>query len=55
MIALSGYVLGPAPGRAYAFSFLANGVKGKQAEARGLIDHIVEELAADLHKAAAGH
>jgi D-alanyl-D-alanine carboxypeptidase/D-alanyl-D-alanine-endopeptidase (penicillin-binding protein 4) len=49
VIALSGYVLGPKPGRAYAFSFLANGVKGKQGSARGLIDKIVETLAADLH------
>jgi D-alanyl-D-alanine carboxypeptidase/D-alanyl-D-alanine-endopeptidase (penicillin-binding protein 4) len=53
VIALSGYVLGPSPGRAYVFSFLANGVKGKQAEARALIDHIIEELATDLYSAAA--
>ncbi|HET8937350.1 MAG TPA: D-alanyl-D-alanine carboxypeptidase/D-alanyl-D-alanine-endopeptidase [Polyangiales bacterium] len=46
VIALSGYVLGPTPGRAYAFSYLANGIKGKQAQARGLIDRIVELLVA---------
>ncbi|HKU42321.1 MAG TPA: D-alanyl-D-alanine carboxypeptidase/D-alanyl-D-alanine-endopeptidase, partial [Polyangiales bacterium] len=33
VIALSGYVLGPTPDRAYAFSFLANGVSGKHAQA----------------------
>jgi D-alanyl-D-alanine carboxypeptidase/D-alanyl-D-alanine-endopeptidase (penicillin-binding protein 4) len=48
-IALSGYVLGPTPGQAYAFSYLANGVSGKHAEARGLIDRIVETLAAHLY------
>lgn len=49
VIALSGYVLGPKPGRAYAFSFLANGIKGKQGAARALVDRIVETLAAELH------
>jgi len=49
VIALSGYVLGPKPGRAYVFSFLANGVKGKQGSARALADKVVETLAADLH------
>jgi D-alanyl-D-alanine carboxypeptidase/D-alanyl-D-alanine-endopeptidase (penicillin-binding protein 4) len=49
VIALSGYVLGPKPGRAYAFSFLANGIKGKQGTARALVDKVVETLAADLH------
>lgn len=44
VIALSGYVLGPTPGRAYAFSYLANNIKGKQAQARALIDKIVEQL-----------
>jgi D-alanyl-D-alanine carboxypeptidase/D-alanyl-D-alanine-endopeptidase (penicillin-binding protein 4) len=48
VIALSGYVLGPQPERAYAFSFLANGVTGKHAEARALIDHTVEAIAAEL-------
>lgn len=49
VIALSGYVLGPKPGKAYAFSYLANGVKGKQAAARTLIDRIVETLVNQLH------
>jgi D-alanyl-D-alanine carboxypeptidase/D-alanyl-D-alanine-endopeptidase (penicillin-binding protein 4) len=49
VIALSGYVLGPSPGRAYAFSYLANGVKGKQGPARALIDKVVEALATHLH------
>jgi D-alanyl-D-alanine carboxypeptidase/D-alanyl-D-alanine-endopeptidase (penicillin-binding protein 4) len=47
-IALSGYVLGPSPDRAYAFSYLANGVSGKQSQARGLADQLVELLAAQL-------
>ncbi|HEX2678427.1 MAG TPA: D-alanyl-D-alanine carboxypeptidase/D-alanyl-D-alanine-endopeptidase [Polyangiales bacterium] len=49
VIALSGYVLGPTPGRAIAFSYLANGVGGKHGEARELIDKIVETLAAYLY------
>jgi len=48
VIALSGYVLGPKPERAYAFSYLANGITGKQAQARELIDKVVLLLAADL-------
>jgi serine-type D-Ala-D-Ala carboxypeptidase/endopeptidase (penicillin-binding protein 4) len=49
VIALSGYVLGPAPERVYAFSFLANGIKGKQGQARALVDKVVETLASDLY------
>ena len=49
VIALSGYVMGPKPGVAYAFSFLANNVRGKQGPARALIDKVVEALAHDLH------
>ncbi len=44
VIALSGYVLGE-PERSVAFSFLANGITGKQAEARDLADQIVTLLA----------
>lgn len=44
VIALSGYVLGE-PDRSVAFSFLANGIAGKQAEARDLVDKIVTALA----------
>ncbi len=44
VIALSGYVLGE-PGHSVAFSFLANGIAGKQAEARQLADDIVRALA----------
>ena len=51
VIALSGYVLGPTPERAFAFSYLANGVSGKHAQARGLIDQLVEILAAQLYTA----
>lgn len=50
VIALSGYVLGPAPDRAYAFSFLANGVTGRQGAARELGDSIARALAQDLHR-----
>lgn len=42
--ALSGYVLGE-PARSLAFSFLANGVAGKQTEAKELADDIVRALA----------
>ncbi len=48
-IALSGYVLGPTPDRAYAFSYIANGITGKQAAARQLSDEIVAVLARQLH------
>jgi D-alanyl-D-alanine carboxypeptidase/D-alanyl-D-alanine-endopeptidase (penicillin-binding protein 4) len=44
VIALSGYVLGE-PGRSVAFSFLANGIAGKQNQARDLADDIVRALA----------
>lgn len=44
VIALSGYVLGE-PDRSIAFSFLANGIAGKQEEARKLADDIVRVLA----------
>ncbi len=44
VVALSGYVLGE-PGRSLAFSFLANGIAGKQGEARKLADDIVRVLA----------
>jgi D-alanyl-D-alanine carboxypeptidase/D-alanyl-D-alanine-endopeptidase (penicillin-binding protein 4) len=44
VVALSGYVLGD-PERSVAFSFLANGVAGKQADAKKLADDIVRALA----------
>jgi D-alanyl-D-alanine carboxypeptidase/D-alanyl-D-alanine-endopeptidase (penicillin-binding protein 4) len=50
VISLSGFVLGPEPGQAIAFSFLANGVNGKHGEARGLADSIVTEIARHLHR-----
>ncbi|MFO0693570.1 MAG: D-alanyl-D-alanine carboxypeptidase/D-alanyl-D-alanine-endopeptidase [Polyangiales bacterium] len=49
VISLSGYVLGPDPSKAYAFSFLANGVAGKQSQARELADRIVSELVTALY------
>jgi D-alanyl-D-alanine carboxypeptidase/D-alanyl-D-alanine-endopeptidase (penicillin-binding protein 4) len=49
VIALSGYVLGPTPGQAFAFSYLADGVSGKHGEARDLIDKVVEALAVFLY------
>ena len=44
VIALSGYVLGE-PARSVAFSFLANGIAGKQKKARQLADDIVRAIA----------
>ncbi len=44
VIALSGYVLAE-PGHSLAFSFLANGIAGRQAQARKLADDIVRALA----------
>jgi D-alanyl-D-alanine carboxypeptidase/D-alanyl-D-alanine-endopeptidase (penicillin-binding protein 4) len=44
VIALSGYVLSPDPGRTLVFSVLANGVRGHQAEARRMADRIATEL-----------
>ena len=44
VVALSGYVFGE-PERSVAFSFLANGIAGRQNEARGLADDIVRALA----------
>jgi len=44
VVALSGYVFGT-PGRSVAFSFLANGIAGKQAAARKLADDLVRALA----------
>jgi D-alanyl-D-alanine carboxypeptidase/D-alanyl-D-alanine-endopeptidase (penicillin-binding protein 4) len=49
VIALSGYVLGPSPERAFAFSYLANGVSGKHTQAKNLADQLVEMLAAHLY------
>jgi D-alanyl-D-alanine carboxypeptidase/D-alanyl-D-alanine-endopeptidase (penicillin-binding protein 4) len=51
VIALSGYVLGPSPERAFAFSYLSNGVSGKHSQAKGLVDQLVEMLAAHLYAA----
>lgn len=50
VIALSGYVLGPEPGQAYAFSYLANDVRGRHGPARGLADQIATTLARHLHR-----
>jgi D-alanyl-D-alanine carboxypeptidase/D-alanyl-D-alanine-endopeptidase (penicillin-binding protein 4) len=44
VVALSGYVLGE-PERSVAFSFLANGIAGKQGDAKKLADDIVRALA----------
>ncbi|MBX7192741.1 MAG: D-alanyl-D-alanine carboxypeptidase/D-alanyl-D-alanine-endopeptidase [Sandaracinaceae bacterium] len=47
-IALSGYVLGPTPARAYAFSVLVNGARGRQGAARTLADTVARTLAEEL-------
>jgi D-alanyl-D-alanine carboxypeptidase/D-alanyl-D-alanine-endopeptidase (penicillin-binding protein 4) len=44
VVALSGYVLGE-PERSVAFSFLANGIAGKQGDAKKLADNVVRALA----------
>jgi len=49
VIALSGYVLGDQPGEAYAFSVLANGIRGRQGNARRLADDLARALAEHLH------
>jgi D-alanyl-D-alanine carboxypeptidase/D-alanyl-D-alanine-endopeptidase (penicillin-binding protein 4) len=50
VIGLSGYVLGPTPDGDVAFSFLANGIRGRQGAARNLADDLVRAVAADLHR-----
>jgi D-alanyl-D-alanine carboxypeptidase/D-alanyl-D-alanine-endopeptidase (penicillin-binding protein 4) len=54
VIALSGYVLGE-PSHSVAFSFLANGIAGKQAQARQLADDIVRALASYAVQPDQGH
>ncbi len=49
-IALSGYVLGPTPGRAYAFSVLVNGARGRQSAARLAADAIAHALVEALYR-----
>lgn len=49
-IALSGYVLGPSD-RAVAFSFLFNGIAGKQWVARALADDLATAIASELYRA----
>jgi D-alanyl-D-alanine carboxypeptidase/D-alanyl-D-alanine-endopeptidase (penicillin-binding protein 4) len=48
VIALSGFVLGRTPERVFAFSVLANGVKGRQQVARDLADTVATEVARHL-------
>lgn len=50
VISLSGYVLGPRPGSAYAFSVIANEVQGRHGPARTLADGVARALAEDLHR-----
>lgn len=49
VIGLSGYVLGPRADQGYAFSVLANDVRGKQGPARALADRIATLLAEALY------
>jgi D-alanyl-D-alanine carboxypeptidase/D-alanyl-D-alanine-endopeptidase (penicillin-binding protein 4) len=49
VITLSGYVLGPDPADALAFSILANDVQGKHGEARTLADGLCTAMAESLH------
>lgn len=48
-ISLSGYILGNRPEEDLAFSFLMNGIAGKQWLARGLADDLVRALVAHLY------
>lgn len=48
VIALSGYVLGRTPERVFAFSVIANGVRGKHRAARDLADTVAAEVAMHL-------
>jgi D-alanyl-D-alanine carboxypeptidase/D-alanyl-D-alanine-endopeptidase (penicillin-binding protein 4) len=48
-VALSGYVLGPTGEAALAFSFLVNGISGKQWMARDLADNMVRAMVAYLY------
>ncbi|HHH31657.1 MAG TPA: D-alanyl-D-alanine carboxypeptidase/D-alanyl-D-alanine-endopeptidase [Polyangiaceae bacterium] len=50
VIGLSGYVLGPTPGEAYAFSFLANDVRGRIGPSRALADSIARAIASHLYR-----
>jgi D-alanyl-D-alanine carboxypeptidase/D-alanyl-D-alanine-endopeptidase (penicillin-binding protein 4) len=50
VIALSGYVLGPEPSQALAFSVLVNGARGRQSAARQLADRVATVLAEHLHR-----
>lgn len=49
VISLSGYVFGRGADEGYAFSILANGVRGRQGEARRLSDQLVEILVNTLY------
>jgi len=50
VIALSGYVLSPDPGRTLVFSCITNGIHGHQAEARRLADRIARELVSEQQR-----
>lgn len=45
VVALSGYVMGPDPSRAWVVSVVANGVAGRVTEARSLADNVFLEVA----------
>jgi serine-type D-Ala-D-Ala carboxypeptidase/endopeptidase (penicillin-binding protein 4) len=49
VVALSGYVLGPTGERDLAFSFLFNGIAGKQWMARDLADNMIRAIEAYLY------
>jgi len=49
VIALSGYVMGPAATGALTFSILLNGIRGKQGRSRRLADAIVTAIAEHLY------
>jgi D-alanyl-D-alanine carboxypeptidase/D-alanyl-D-alanine-endopeptidase (penicillin-binding protein 4) len=49
VVSLGGFVLGPKPEQAVVFSFLANGVSGKQWKARALADDMVRAIVEYLY------
>ncbi len=51
VIALSGFVLGPRPESTYAFSVLANDVRGQHGPSRALADGVARALTEHLHAA----
>lgn len=50
VIALSGYILGKRSDEGFAFSILANGIRGHQSATRTMVDNLIQQLAEHLAK-----